>query len=230
MSAAASSEHFEGELNRLVEKFGRGLAEFKNPGYLEAQLRDDFISPFFAALGWDMQNNAGLIQPHREVEIESRTDRGRVDYLFRTDRRPRFICEAKKPAEVLDGEHPRQAKRDAWIIGIRLALLSDFEELKVYVTNGNPDKSPPDDGLIRHYHFTEYAARAHELWDLLARDNVAGGGVEKLIASLPKKLRPVRTKDFDEEFLTFLDGHRRALASDLIRQNERDKSVTAIPM
>jgi hypothetical protein len=222
MPNVANFEAFEKELRRLVAKFEQGINEFKSPLYLEAQLRDDFLNPFFSALGWDLENNAGLIQKHREVEIESRTGDGRADYLFRPERKPRFVCEAKKPAEELHGDYAMQAKRYAWTIGVRLALLSDFEELKIYIVTGNPDKGEPDDGLWRSYDHTEYAAKARELWDLLARDNVAGGSIERLLESLPKKLRPDRTRDFDEEFLTFLDGHRRALASDLIRHNDRE--------
>jgi hypothetical protein len=222
MPNVASFESFEKELRRLVAKFEQGINEFKNPSYLEAQLRDDFLNPFFSALGWDLENDAGLIQKHREVEIESRTGDGRADYLFRPERKPRFVCEAKKPAEELHGDYAMQAKRYAWTIGVRLALLSDFEELKIYIVTGNPDKGEPDDGLWRSYDHTEYAARARELWDLLARDNVAGGSIERLLESLPKKLRPDRARDFDEEFLAFLDGHRRALASDLVRHNDRE--------
>jgi hypothetical protein len=222
MPNTASFESFEKELRRLVAKFEQGINEFKNPRYLEAQVRDDFLNPFFSALGWDLENNAGLIQKHREVEIESRTGDGRADYLFRPERKPRFVCEAKKPAEELHGDNAMQAKRYAWTIGLRLAVLSDFEELKIYIVTGNPDKGEPDEGLWRSYHHTEYVAKARELWDLLARDNVAGGSVERLLESLPKKLRPDRTRDFDEEFLAFLDGHRRALASDLIRHNDRE--------
>ena len=73
MPDAATFKSFEAELNRLVESFGSRLAELKKPGYAEAQLRDDFLNPFFRALGWDMENRAGLIQTRREVEIESRT-------------------------------------------------------------------------------------------------------------------------------------------------------------
>ena len=76
MPNAASFESFEKELNRLVGIFGRGLLEFKNSRYVEAQLRDDFLNPFFRALGWDLENSAGLIQSKREVEIESRTEIG----------------------------------------------------------------------------------------------------------------------------------------------------------
>jgi hypothetical protein len=222
MPNAASFESFEKELNRLVVIFERNLAELKSPGYDEANLRQEFLNPFFRALGWDLENKAGLIPAHREVVVESRTDIGRADYLFRPERKPRFVCEAKKPAEELHRGYAMQAKRYAWTIGVRLALLSDFEELKIYIVTGNPDKGKPDDGLWRSYHYTDYVAKARELWDLLARDNVIGGSIDRLIESLPKKLRPDRTRDFDEEFLAFLDGHRRALASDLIRRNDRE--------
>ena len=112
MPNAASFESFEKELNRLVGIFGRGLGEFKSSRYVEAQLRDDFLNPFFRALGWDLENSAGLIQSKREVEIESRTEIGgrqkRADYLFRTDGHDRFVCEAKKPAEELHSRYAFQ--------------------------------------------------------------------------------------------------------------------------
>ena len=121
MSTGTGFEDFEKELNRLVESFGQRLSELKKSSYVEAQLRDDFLNPFFRALGWDMENRAGLIQQKREVEIESRTQIGgrqkRADYLFRTDGRDRFVCEAKKPAEELTSRYSFQAKRySAWAV------------------------------------------------------------------------------------------------------------------
>ena len=143
-------ESFEKELNRLVEAFGNRLAELKQPGYAEAQLRDDFLNPFFRALGWDMENRAGLIQKEREVEIESATQIGggrkRADYLFRTDKRDRFVCEAKKPAEELSARYAFQAKRYAWNKGVPVAVLTDFEALKVFVVGGKPYADEPHVG------------------------------------------------------------------------------------
>ncbi|MEI9960754.1 MAG: hypothetical protein WDM76_06380 [Limisphaerales bacterium] len=52
MSMGDGFQNFEKELNRLVESFGKCLTELKQPGYAEAQLRDDFLNPFFRALGW----------------------------------------------------------------------------------------------------------------------------------------------------------------------------------
>jgi hypothetical protein len=51
MPKVASFESFEMELSRLVGIFERSLAELKSSGYVEAQLRDDFLNPFFRSLG-----------------------------------------------------------------------------------------------------------------------------------------------------------------------------------
>lgn len=238
MSTGATFEYFETELNRLVESFGKRLAELKQPGYAEAQLRDDFLNPFFRALGWDMENRAGLIQREREVEIESATQIGggrkRADYLFRTDKRDRFVCEAKKPAEELSARYAFQAKRYAWNKGVFVALLTDFEELKIYIVGGKPYLDEPQVGEWKSWRFQQYPLIARELWDLLARDKVAAGSIDQAIEALPKKskvtgsgkarqqwlIKPDRTRALDTDFLEFLDETRKELASDLYKNND----------
>ena len=186
MPDGATFDSFQRELARLVDIFGRNLAAYKSAGYDEASLRQEFLNPFFRALGWDIENRAGLIPQRREVVAESRTDTGRADYLFRPEGKPRFVCEAKRPAEELP-PHAHQAKGYAWTIGVPLVVLSDFEELNIYIVGGEPKPDEPLVGLWKNYHFTGYVAKARELWDLLARDNVAGGSIDRLIESLPKK-------------------------------------------
>ena len=231
MPTAATFESFEKELNRLVESFGKRLAELKQPGYAEAQLRDDFLNPFFRALGWDMENRAGLIQREREVEIESATQIGggrkRADYLFRTDKRDRFVCEAKKPAEELHSRYAFQAKRYAWNKGVWMALLTDFEELKIYIVGGKPHIDEPQVGEWKNWHFRQYP--------LIARDKIADGSIDKALDALPKKatgtgkarqqwlIKPDRTRALDTDFLEFLDETRRDLASDLWKNNDHDE-------
>jgi len=160
MPTGASFASFEKELNRLVASFEGNLAEFKKPGYVEAQLRDDFLNPFFRALGWDLENRAGLIQSEREVEIESRTRiqgrQKRADYLFRADKRDRFVCEAKKPADQLHSRYAFQAKRYAWNKGLPLAILTDFGEMKIYIVGGRPFIDEPQVGEWKTYHFKQY--------------------------------------------------------------------------
>ena len=236
MPPDATFESFEKELNRLVESFGQRLQELKKPGYAEAQLRDDFLNPFFRALGWDMENRAGLIQREREVEIESATQIGggrkRADYLFRVDKRDRFVCEAKKPAEELHARYAFQAKRYAWNKGVWVAILTDFEEFKIYLVGGKPHLDEPQVGEWKSWHFKEYPAKARELWDLLARDRIAAGSIDAALEALPKKaagtgkarqpwlIKPDRNRALDTDFLEFLDETRRDLASDIYKNND----------
>ena len=60
--------------------------------------------------------------------------------VFRTASKPRFVCEAKKPAEELP-PHAQQAKGYAWTIGVPLAVLSDFEELNLYIVGSEPKQA-----------------------------------------------------------------------------------------
>jgi len=237
MSAAASFDSFKQELDRLVEVFGRNLAAYQSAAYDEASLRQEFLNPLFRALGWDIENKAGLIPQHREVETESRTQIGgrqkRADYLFRTHPTDRFICEAKKPAQELHAQDIFQAKRYAWNKGLALAVLTDFDELKIFIVGGKPFKDEPEVGLWKTYQFRQYPLVAQELWNLLARTRVAAGSIDQLIESLPKKptgqrkarqgwlIKPDRSRALDTDFLNFLDEARRELASDLLRHNDR---------
>lgn len=237
MPHGATFDSFQHELARLVDIFGKNLAAYKSGGYDEASLRQEFLNPFFRALGWDIENKAGLILPHREVEIESRTRIGgrqkRADYLFRTHPADRFVCEAKKPAEELNATYVFQAKRYAWNKGLALAVLTDFEEMKVFIVGGKPFKDEPDVGLWKTWHFLQYPIVAQDIWNLLSRERTAAGSIDQLIESLPKRptakgkakqgwlIKPDRSRALDTDFLNFLDEARRELASDLLRHNDR---------
>ena len=239
MPSDATFGSFEKELNRLVESFGNRLAELKSTDYNEAKLRDDFLNPFFRALGWDMENRAGLIQKEREVEIESATQIGggrkRADYLFRTDKRDRLVCEAKKPAEELHARYAFQAKRYAWNKGVPVAILTDFEEFKIYIVGGKPHLDEPHVGEWKNWHFRQYPLIARELWDLLARDKIAADSIDQMLEALPRKaagtgkarqqwlIKPDRTRALDADFLEFLDETRRELASDIYKNNDHDE-------
>ncbi len=47
---------FKEALQALVNKFERDKNHYLQKGYPEAQVRIDFLNPFFAALGWDIEN------------------------------------------------------------------------------------------------------------------------------------------------------------------------------
>ncbi len=54
--AAASRESFGRGLQGLVRKFEADRDHYLSRTYPEAQARVDFITPFFKALGWDVDN------------------------------------------------------------------------------------------------------------------------------------------------------------------------------
>lgn len=232
----ATFETFQAELARLVARFDSQHPTYTAPDYNEQTLRADFLDAFFRALGWDVGNQKGLIHTEREVDIEVRTHlsgrQTRADYVFRLNRTERFTCEAKKPAEVLHDRHIFQAKRDAFARGVPLALLSDFEETKIYIVGARPHLDDPHTGEWKILHFRQYNDAARELWDLLAYDCVKAGSIDRLIDSLPKRplrlkgrqgwlIKPDRTRALDADFLNFLDDVRQQLGSDLLKHNDR---------
>ncbi len=45
----------------LIKRFENQLYIYKRDDYNEAQTRSDFIIPFFIALGWDINNEKGVL-------------------------------------------------------------------------------------------------------------------------------------------------------------------------
>src|SRR5487761_231525 len=70
----ATIEAFSRDLERLIKKFDVDKTHYLSKSYNEAQARVDFISPFFKALGWDMENEQGL--PHHSPGSRRRSRRG----------------------------------------------------------------------------------------------------------------------------------------------------------
>jgi len=160
---------FRDELARLVATFAANAAEYTSPGYPEAQARTDFISPFFRALGWDVENRAALPYTQREVIEEKGPGEGRPDYTFRIAGRPKFFVEAKPPHEDLDAErHVLQAKRYAWSTKeVFAVILTDFEEFRFYDASLEPDVNHPHRGLLDRFHlrYTDYLDHLDDLWE-----------------------------------------------------------------
>lgn len=47
------------EIIELVDQFSRRINEYRSSLYNETELRNEFVNPFFAALGWDMKTGKG---------------------------------------------------------------------------------------------------------------------------------------------------------------------------
>jgi hypothetical protein len=197
MPDVPSFASFKDDLFHLVSLFEKKASLHETENYDEAALRNDFLTPFWRALGWDTENREGASQLLREVEIETRVDiagkKKRADYIFRTNGISRFVCEAKKPREDLSRKFAYQAQRYAFNLGLFPVLLSNFKEMQLFFVGGKPDQNEPFP-VYKTWHFTEFKAKADELWALFARESVASGSLDKIVASLRKKPMPGKAR------------------------------------
>jgi type I restriction-modification system DNA methylase subunit len=216
---AASGASFKATLEKLVRRFDADRRHYTSKSYLEAQARVDFITPFFKALGWDVENEGGLPHHAREVVVEAAEDtRGRPDYGFRVGDQTKFFVEAKAPSEELDAaKHIIQAKTYAWNTKqVFLVALTDFEEFRFYDASIQPDTRRPEEGLLLRLKYTEYIDNADKLWEF-SKERVASGSLE---AMLPRDRRTQRLRiPVDTAFLVEMTGWREDLARNVYKNN-----------
>jgi len=56
-------------IEKLVERFDRNADTCKSPAYNETELRVEFVNPFWKALGWDVDNEAGYALAYRDAQF-----------------------------------------------------------------------------------------------------------------------------------------------------------------
>ncbi len=234
------------DISELVEGFATHIKALKSTDYREAQLRDHYLDPFWKLLGWDVDNSAQ--RGPREIEVivepsvdvaEGQTLRARrPDYIFRLNGFPRFVVEAKKPAVDLDADLDAiyQAKRYAWSSTIPFAILTDFEQFRLFDTTLKPVHSHPLRGLVDDFklNYQHYPTQWDVLLTTFGREAVAAGSLERLLAKVRKVPagRRIRTVDrmlidlrggepVDRAFLACLDTHRRHFARAIYRDNRK---------
>ena len=211
-------ESFQVELNRLARLFASHEAEYGSADYPEAQVRTDFLSPLFRALGWDVENRAGLSYSQREVIEEKGPTEGRPDYNFRIGGITRFFVEAKAPHENLDSErHVLRAMRYAWSTKeVFAVILTDFDEFRFYDASLEPDARDPHRGLLLHLRYNEYLENADQLWEF-SRERVTAGSIEAMLPTEKCFLR--LRKPVDQKLLEDVTRWRGELAIAVHRRN-----------
>ena len=131
----------------LVERFETHRVAYISGQYNETQLRQEFLNPFFKALGWDMDNEKGYDEAYKEVIHEDALKIGATtkapDYAFRIGGVRKFFVEAKKPSVNIreDTSPAYQLRRYAWNVDMPLSILTDFEEFSVYDCRFKPSES-----------------------------------------------------------------------------------------
>ena len=143
---APDTPHCPPEVLELIKRFDRHQDTYKKATYNETNVRREFIDPFFTALGWDIDNNAGLAEAYKDVIHEDAIKIGGTtkapDYCFRIGQTRKFFVEAKKPSVGLatDPEPAYQLRRYGWTAKLSLSILTDFEEFAVYDCRIGPKK------------------------------------------------------------------------------------------
>ena len=121
-------------VRQLVQRFEEHQDAYHSPSYNEAQLRQEFLNPFFEAMGWDVANKKDYAVQYREVihedsiHIKGSPNAKAPDYAFRLGGVRKFFVEAKKPSEDIHNtkEFAYQLKIYAWNTGLPLSILTDF--------------------------------------------------------------------------------------------------------
>jgi type I restriction-modification system DNA methylase subunit len=209
---------------KLVDTFTEHRETYRRPGYNEQQLRQDFLDPFFEALGWDVNNRQGFAEAYRDVILEQALKVEKSvrapDYCFRIGGTPKFFVEAKKPAVdvKMDVSPAFQLRRYAWTAKLPLSILTDFEEFAIYDCRVKPDKDDKaSTARVLLLPYTEYVERWEEITGIFSRDAILRGSFDKFAESNKKKRG---TAEVDAAFLAEIESWREALAKNLSARNE----------
>jgi len=143
------------KIEQLVGRFRDAEQAGRLKTYTEEQTKKDFILPLFEALGWDVYGS--------DVSAEETISGDRVDYGFYIDGRIQFYLEAKPfRADLSSEKFANQAIKYSWNKGVAWAVLTDFEEVKIF--NAQDIKASLASKRFKTIRWDEYIERFDELW------------------------------------------------------------------
>ena len=209
----------------LINRFREQYDSYRSPSYNEAQLRQEFVNPFFMALGWDVDNEQGHAEAYKEVIHEDSIKIGgptkAPDYSFRIGGVRKFFVETKKPAvNIREDVSPAfQLRRYAWSAKLPLSILTDFEEFAVYDCRVRPDKDDEASKARTLYlNYEQYEEHWDELASIFSREAIRKGSFDKYAESTKKKRG---TAEVDDVFLKEIEEWRGELARNLALRNRK---------
>lgn len=173
-----------------IATFGRNLDSYLNPDYKEAQVRQEFIDPFFSALGWDVRNEQGYAEFYKDVVHEDSLHIAGAgtkapDYSFRIGGTRKFFVEAKKPAVHLkdDPDPARQLRIYSWSAKLSLGIVTDFQEFAIYDTRIRPiEGDKASTARIFYCTYEQYPEKWDEIAGIFSREAILKGSFDKYSA------------------------------------------------
>ena len=200
-------------LYQLVEKFDRDQSHFQQPEYNEAQLRQEFVNPFFAALGWDVGDSKQVLH---EAGLRSGGSVKHPDYSFLDGSRRAFYVETKKPAiNIGNSVDPAEQLRSyGWSGNTALGILTNFAEFAIYDCRIEPKQGDsPAEARIMYLTHSQYLDEWERLQETLSPKAVRQGMHQDLLETTAKGVLRV-----DEAFLRDMETWRVDLAPDIYKQ------------
>lgn len=203
-------------VQELVDKFASDEARFRKSDYNETQVRIEFIDPLFKILGWDVANSLQVVHEDRVSVVEGEKKKVKhPDYGFKIGRDVKFYVEAKKPSVDLqhDPDPAFQVRRYGWSKGLKISVLTDFEEFIIYDCVRQPDLNDKSHiARVKYIPYIEFVERWDEIADLLSFEAVQNGAIEKFAQEeLPKG-----TVTVDEAFLREMESWRMTLGKSVV--------------
>jgi type I restriction-modification system DNA methylase subunit len=215
-------------INTLVERFREHRKDYHLADYNEAKTRQDFINPFFEALGWDIDNDKGASEAYREVIYEDKVVvKGKAkapDYGFRlagSGNKRLFYVEAKKPAIPLktNKEAAYQLRRYGSSAQAFVSILTNFEDFIVYDCSKVPNLNDNSTvARLKHISFEDYIKEFDFIYDIFSHEAVTKGRFDKFVQSSATKKG---TDTLDKKFVESLDKWRKYLATSIALNNRK---------
>jgi len=186
------------ELQKLIAKYESERDHYLSSEYNEAQLRIDFLDPFFELLGWDIANKRGKPTNEREVLLEESLKEEKdahskkPDYTFRLYSERKYYVEAKKPSVDIstDIDSSKQIRRYGFTAKLKISVLSNFEHLAVYDCSHKVEKDDQvSKARVKIYHYTEYLEAIDDIQKQLSHDSVYSGEFDIVWEHIEDQLR-----------------------------------------
>lgn len=219
--------HIKASIKALVARFKADETNLtaKSSTYQETEVRVEFIDPFFKLLGWQMDNADGLSTSKRDVLREesqqTETSTKKPDYTFRIATKKKFFLEAKRPSVDIRSskESAFQIRSYGYTAGHNIAVLTNFRTLRLYDSRLEPKAGDAADvGLLVSIDYEEFESKYDYIIQVLGREQVASGSIEKNFESRPSAYIPANTS-----FLNRINSWRVRISQSLIARHPQLK-------
>jgi len=220
-----TKEEAKDRIKTLIEKFSSQIDFYKSSNYNEIQTRQDFINPFFKALGWDIDNRKQQLETYRDVRHE---DRIKVnghskapDYSFKVEGKRIFFVEAKKPAiSINDNPEPAlQVMNYGWNAKLNISIVTDFEEFAIYDCTKKPKNVENANAKrLKYIYYTDYLKEFDFIYETFSYESVVNNSIENYAKN---KINFKTAEPVDKEFLKSLENWREYLATTIALRNDK---------